>query len=139
LARIIDASVAVALFTHGERTVLATPIFASNVTLLAPDVLVAETTNALRTYQRIVKSSRDDVDAFLERLCERVRLVPSCELVRTALVIADDLNHPAYDAFYLALALRDGAQFVTFDDRLKRKVGGTKYESLVFKPRFPQE
>jgi predicted nucleic acid-binding protein len=132
LARIVDASVAVALFTQSERSAVATPLFASDATLLAPDVLVAETTNALRTYQQIVKGSPDVVAAFLDRMCQRVRLVPSRELVRTAFAIARELNHPAYDAFYLALALRDGAQFVTFDERLRRKVAGTKYESLVF-------
>jgi predicted nucleic acid-binding protein len=131
LARIVDASVAVALFTQSERSAIAAPLFAAGALLLAPDVLVAETTNALRTYQQLVKSSPDVVAAFLDRLCDRVRLVPSRELVRMAFTIARELNHPAYDAFYLALALRDDAQFVTFDERLRRKVAGTKYESLV--------
>ena len=134
MVRIIDASVAVAFFTQSERTALATPIFESEATLLAPDLLVSETTNALRTYQRVLQSSPDVVAAFLERICQDVFLVPSRELVRTAFVIACELNHAAYDAFYLALALREGAQFVTFDERLKRKVSGTKYASLIFNP-----
>jgi predicted nucleic acid-binding protein len=134
LARIIDASVAVALFAQSERTALATRIFESSETLLAPDVLVAETTNALRTYQRIAKSTPDVVVAFLDQVCDVVRIVPSRELVRTAFVIACELDHAAYDAFYLALALREGTQFLTFDERLRRKVSGTKYESLVLSP-----
>ena len=53
----------------------------------------------------------------------------SSALAREAYAIAIGLNRPPYDALYLALAKRDAAQIVTFDERLVRTVAGTKYES----------
>jgi predicted nucleic acid-binding protein len=36
--------------------------------------------------------------------------------------IAVELDHPAYDCLYLALALANGSDFVTADDRFLRMV-----------------
>lgn len=131
MERIIDASVAVALIVTGEHTAAATKMFSSGADLAAPDVLIAETANGLWNHRRTHTFSADVVREFLGRLCARVLIAPSSSLVREAFTISIELDQPVYDSFYLALALRKGARVETFDERLRRKVAGTKYESLV--------
>jgi predicted nucleic acid-binding protein len=131
MARIIDASAALALIIESARTQAVREIFSSEEELAAPDVLIADTINSIWNYRRTHPFSNETVGAFIKGLCAHVVIVPSSALVKEAYAIAIDLNHPAYDTFYLALALRDGAQVATFDERLRRKVAGTKYESLV--------
>jgi predicted nucleic acid-binding protein len=133
MARIIDATAAIALIVESGRTEIVREIFSSTAELAAPDVLIAETANAIWNYRRAYAFSAEAVGEFLEGLCENVAIVPSCALVKEAYAIAIELNHPAYDALYLALAKRDAAQIVTFDERLLRRVAGTKYESLVLR------
>jgi predicted nucleic acid-binding protein len=134
MARIIDASAAIALIVESGRSKTVREIFSSTAVLAAPDILIAETTNAIWNHRRNYTFSAQTVGAFLEGLCANVAIVPSSTLASEAYAIAIDLNHPAYDAFYLALAKRDAAQIVTFNERLVRKVAGTKYESLVLRP-----
>ncbi len=134
MARIIDASAAVALIVESARTQTVRDIFSSTAELAAPDILIAETTNAIWNHRRTFAFSADAVGEFLERLSANVAIVSSSALVREAYAIAIELNRPTYDALYLALAKRDAAQIVTFDERLVQKVAGTKYESLVLRP-----
>jgi predicted nucleic acid-binding protein len=134
MERIIDASAAIALIVESGRTADAVKIFASEAELLAPDVLIADITNGIWSHRRAVTISSEAVAAFIERLCTRVTIAPSVSLVREAFAISIELELPAYDTFYLALALRKSAQLATFDERLRQKVAGTKYESLVLNP-----
>jgi predicted nucleic acid-binding protein len=134
MARVIDASAAVALIVKSPRTQTVRDIFSSTTELAAPDILIAETANAIWNHRRTFAFTAEAVGEFLERLCATIAIVSSSTLVREAYAIAMELNHPAYDALYLALAKRDAAQIVTFDERLVRKVAGTKYESLVLRP-----
>ena len=134
MARVIDASAAVALIVKSPRTQTVRDIFSSTTELAAPDILIAETINAIWSHRRTFAFTAEAVGEFLERLSANIAIVSSSTLVREAYAIAMELNHPAYDAFYLALAKRDAAQIVTFDERLVRKVAGTKYESLVLRP-----
>ncbi len=134
MARIIDASAAIALIVESARTETVREIFSSTAELAAPDILIAETTNAIWNHRRNYAFSAQTVGAFLKGLCANVVIVSSSTLVTEAYQIAIELNHPPYDALYLALAKRDAAQIVTFDERLVRRVAGTKYESLVLRP-----
>jgi predicted nucleic acid-binding protein len=137
MARVIDASAAVALIVESPRTQTVRDIFSSTAELAAPDILIAETTNAIWNHRRTSAFTAEAVGEFLERLCANIAIVSSSTLVREAYAIAMELNHPVYDALYLALAKRDAAQIVTFDECLVRKVAGTKYESLVLRPSLP--
>jgi predicted nucleic acid-binding protein len=128
---IVDASVAVALFVEGERTATADRLFSAGSTLLAPDILIAEVANALWLYRRAAKRRDDSIGDFLDGLSNRIELVPSHSLAKDAFTIACDLDHPVYDAFYLALARAEKTHVVTFDDRLLRKLAGTRYASLA--------
>ena len=55
-------------------------------------------------------------------------LVAEIDLAKRASEISLDLEHPAYDCFYLALAEREDAMLVTADRRLVERVRGTRWE-----------
>ena len=48
-----------------------------------------------------------------------------------ALNLARELRHPAYDCFYLALAIERDLDLVTADARFVRAVSGTAYAARV--------
>lgn len=87
--------------------------------LLAPDLLFAEVGNILWK-----KQSRGEIDASAAQLGARwllqvpLRIHESSSLLADALALALRLKHPAYDCFYLALALRVDAPLMTADRRL---------------------
>ena len=45
--------------------------------------------------------------------------------------LAIELDHPAYDCIYLALALERGVPFVTADQRLLRRAAQSAYASSL--------
>jgi predicted nucleic acid-binding protein len=49
--------------------------------------------------------------------------LPTRSPLEAATRIAIELDHPAYDCVYLALAVESNCRFVTADERFPRKVG----------------
>jgi len=92
--------------------------------LVAPTLLYYEVTNALRRYAAIGWLSSADVEALLDiALRLDIELVGDSALHRRALQLAEILSLPAaYDAHYLALAERLGAEFWTADIHLVEAV-----------------
>jgi predicted nucleic acid-binding protein len=91
--------------------------------LSAPDFLLAECANAL--WKKVRKNEFTRGEALVAaRLLEssEVELVSTRALVQAATRIAIELNHPAYDCLYLALALAHHTDFATADDRFVRIV-----------------
>ena len=58
-------------------------------------------------------------------------LRPTASLARRALALAIELDHPVYDCFYLALAELEEDVLVTADDRLLRRLSGSRFEALA--------
>ncbi|HEY5047864.1 MAG TPA: type II toxin-antitoxin system VapC family toxin [Rhizomicrobium sp.] len=58
-------------------------------------------------------------------------IVPLRILAARAGEIAVELDHPVYDAFYIALAEQEHCVLVTADDRLFRKTRRTPFAKLV--------
>ena len=114
---VIDASVAAKWLAPEPDTPLAEALLADD--LIAPDLLYAEVANILWK-----KQLRGEMDAATVQIGARWLLqVPlqvhdSAGLLADALALALQLQHPAYDCFYLALALRVEAPLVTADRRL---------------------
>lgn len=87
--------------------------------LSAPDLLFAEVANVLWK-----KVSRREMDAATADAAVRwlrqvpLRVVDCGALMREATALSLRLDHPAYDCFYLALAMRGDGRLVTADRRL---------------------
>ncbi len=129
---VVDASVALKWFVSEPGTEAAAALLAGSEPLIAPQLVVGEICNATWKLWR-----RGAVAALqARRIAHRIartydRLVPLPGLAPRSAAIALDLDHPAYDCFYLALAERERTVVVTADRRLAAKVAQTPYACLV--------
>ena len=114
---VVDASVAAKWLAPEADSALAEALLDDD--LLAPDLLYAEVGNILWK-----KQMRGEMDAAAVPLAARwllqapLEVVDSASLLADALALALQLQHPAYDCFYLALAQRAEVPMVTADRRL---------------------
>jgi len=95
----------------------------SETKLIAPELLVAECANIL--WKKVRRNELSNEEALLAaRLLQsaEVELTPTRLLLEPATRIAIELDHPAYDCIYLALAAERDCPFVTADERLLRKL-----------------
>jgi predicted nucleic acid-binding protein len=129
---VVDASVALRWCFQLNGSDRAEELLRSNDHLIAPDLVIAEITNAawkLVIFDGVITESaqaavRDVAKAFED-------LVPTSVLKDRALAIAVELRHPAYDCFYLALAERSASPLVSADDRLIRRCANTPFAQLI--------
>lgn len=114
---VVDASVAAKWLAPEPDSPLAEALLDDE--LIMPDLLFAEVGNILWK-----KQLRGEMDAAAVQVGARWLLqVPmqvhdSASLLSDALALALQLQHPAYDCFYLALAQRADVPLVTADRRL---------------------
>jgi predicted nucleic acid-binding protein len=121
---VVDANVAVHWTITSPHTKSAEQLLRS-VPLIAPELIIAEVTNAfffnIRERSDRVQRALDGLD-FLPR--SFAELVPTVALRHRAMAYGLELDHPTYDCFYLALAESRRIQLVTTDERFIRKVAG---------------
>ncbi len=119
---VIDASVAVKWVVEEDGTAEALTL-RQRARLIAPDLLVAECANILWKKVRREELTRDEA-LLAARLLQSadVELLPTRSLLETATRIAIEVDHPAYDCLYLALAKENDCRFVTADERFLRKL-----------------
>ncbi len=92
----------------------------------APDLLHAELANILWKKVRRGEISEDEALAGLHVFAHAEFLLEKCEtLIRQALQLACQIDHPAYDCFYLCLAAKLDTVLVTADDRLLRRLAAS--------------
>lgn len=114
---VVDASVAAKWLAPEAGSPLAEALL--DDTLIVPDLLFAEVGNILWK-----KQQRGEIDAAVSLLSARwlmqvpMQVHDGAGLLADALLLAQRLQHPAYDCFYLALAQRVDAPLVTADRRL---------------------
>lgn len=129
---VVDASVAVRWTIDMPLSAEAEWMLRSGVPLIAPDFVIVEVTNALyfniRERTDRVQRALDGLE-FLPRWFSE--LVPAAGLRHRAMACAIELEHPAYDCFYMALAESRKCKFVTTDEEFIRKAGGTPYGMYV--------
>ena len=90
--------------------------------LVAPDLLFAECANIL--WKKVRRGEVTDEEAEIAaRTLEQadVTVVSARAYIVPATAIAIELDHPAFDGVYLAIAEELGLRLVTADDRLVRK------------------
>ncbi len=132
MAIVIDASVAVPWLIRSDFSAGAMRVFETNEDLIAPDLILAEITNAIWRLTNF-----GSVPAIIARnaLSQAPKyfaeLVSSAELQDRALDLAIDLQHPAYDGFYLALAELRNAKLVTADRCFARRCATTSLSHLI--------
>lgn len=119
---VIDASIAIKWVVQEDATELALAL-RQLAKLIAPDLLVPECANIL--WKKVQRKELSKEEALLAaRLLQgaEIELVPTRALMEAAARQAIELNHPAYDCIYLALAVENECRFVTADERLVTKI-----------------
>lgn len=126
---VVDASVAVKWLVREEGSEAAAGLLREGNRLHAPSLLYAEVANVLRTLQARDHLNDEDVREAIAALARAPLDVPCAmrDLMGAAVRMAADLQHPAYDCFYLALALREQWPMVTADRRFAAAVAAHPY------------
>jgi predicted nucleic acid-binding protein len=129
---VIDASVAVKWFVTEESSEKADEVSASDYSLLAPRLIMAEVANALarKAMQKLITP--------LEA-AEYVRTLPQFftglidieDLIEPALQNACSYMHPIYDFVYLEAARRRNTRMLTADQKFLARVKGTSLAKFV--------
>jgi predicted nucleic acid-binding protein len=129
---VVDASIALRWCFRLNGSDRAEDVLRADDHLIAPDLVIAEITNAAWKFV-IFDNVSADAARFATREVAKAfeELVPTNVLKDRALAIAIELRHPAYDCFYLALAERSAAPLITADNRLIRRCSGTSFGKLV--------
>lgn len=129
---VVDANVAVKWFIQQQGSDDARRVQIYRGPLIAPALLVSETTNGLwRHVQRgdvpasHVRTAVVGLPGWFSELVEDRLLAPA------AIDLATGLNYAPYDCFYLALSLARSAPLVTADKRLINRLAPTQYKSNV--------
>jgi predicted nucleic acid-binding protein len=118
---VVDASVALKWIFEEAGTSEAL-VLLKQVALAAPDLLIAECANAIWKKVRRGELGRDEALIAARVLgAAEIELLPTRSLIEQAVRLAIELNHPAYDCVYLALATANHWRFVTADEGIGRK------------------
>jgi predicted nucleic acid-binding protein len=121
-AHLVDASIAIKWIVEETGTAAALVLRQARH-IIAPELLLAECANIL--WKKVRRRELSKEEAILAaRLLQGadMEIVSTRSLLESATSIAIDLDHPAYDCVYIALAAARGCRFVTADDRLLRKL-----------------
>jgi predicted nucleic acid-binding protein len=119
---VVDASVALKWVIEEDRTPEALAL-RQRAKLIAPDLLAAECANVL--WKKVRRHELLKEEALLAaRLLQaaEIELLPTRYLFEAALRMSIEIDHPAYDCVYLAVAVENKCHFVTADERFVRKL-----------------
>lgn len=128
---VVDASVAIK-WVYSEDLSQQALAVRKRFHLVAPDLIVAEWSNILWKKVRRGEFGREEASLAAASLRHAgVELVPSIELSTGAIRLAIELDHPAYDCFYLELCRARGIGMVTADNRFARKIAAARSMSTL--------
>ncbi len=119
---VIDARIAIKWVVDEDGTSEAL-VIRQKAKLIAPELLIAECANIL--WKKVQRGELVKQEAHLAaRLLQgaEIELLPTRSLLEAATRMSIEIDHPAYDCLYLALALEKKCRFVTADERLLRKL-----------------
>lgn len=128
---VVDASVVVKWLVTEEWSEESSRLLDRGATLIAPALVFAETSNALWAMHRRGDISRDELAEATDVLKSAPVAVPVSmrRLAASAVRLAVDLGHPAYDCYYLALAMLEQHPVITADTRFYDRVREHPYLS----------
>jgi predicted nucleic acid-binding protein len=119
---VIDASIAVKWVVEEDGTPEALAL-RQKAKLIAPELLVAECANIL--WKKVKRGELLKEEALLAAgllQAAEFELLPTRNLFEPGLRVSIEIDHPAYDCLYLALAVENKCHFVTADERFLRKL-----------------
>ena len=122
---VLDASVAIKTILSEDDSGAAVAIF-RHVVCNAPDLIFSECANVVwKRFSRgeITRAFVDEASLLIESM--NLYIAPSRLLLRRAMSISVELDHPTYDCFYLALAEQERVPLVTADKKLRDRVAGS--------------
>ena len=125
-ACVIDASVAIKWVITEDGTEAANRLRWSGTAFHAPDLILAEAGNILWKKLRRDELTLAEADLAWDILrLARIRIHAMGRLASPALRMAAALDHPVYDALYLALARELDMPMLTADRRLVSKLAAS--------------
>lgn len=114
---VVDASVAIKWVVEEPGSTAAIQLFEHK--LVAPDLLISECADTLWKKVRRGNLTSTGAEIAASALVRaNVDLIPTRSLLPMCVTLAMELDHPAYDSIYLALAAKRGSRFITADERL---------------------
>ncbi len=126
---IVDASVAVKWLLREADTDAAVALVGTG-SISAPDLIHAEIANIV--WKHTLRGEVHDMERYLAKLNQILDHVTPCwELAVAATTLAVTLRRPAYDCFYLALAIAEASELVTADRRFVAACTGTPHARRV--------
>jgi predicted nucleic acid-binding protein len=129
---VVDASVAVKWYTPEIRHDEAKKLLDLTDTLIAPELIVSEVTNAAWAKARRGEITEDVAKLIAAWIGSGTpALRPAAKLNARALAIALILRHPVYDCLYLACAELESALPVTDDCRFLQILRTSKWRHLA--------
>ena len=132
MTSVFDASVAIKCYVNEAGSDEARAAAAGPDPLVAPDFILVEACNAAWKMVRKGEITVGHAERMLRAMPALFgRLVPAADIAPRALEIAQQLDHPAYDCMYLALAEAEDAVLVSADTRFLRRVRQTEWEVRV--------
>jgi len=127
---VIDASIAVKWVVEEDGTPEALAL-RQKAKLIAPELLVAECANIL--WKKVQRGELLKEEALLAaRLLQgaEIELLPTRALFEAATRMSIEIDYPAYDCLYLALAVEKECQLVSADERFLRKLHRGRQHTL---------
>lgn len=116
---VLDVSAAYALIVGKPGSESLNDQIGTAELVIAPDLFYAEATNTAWKYFRFGGLQNDEVIRLAERSIQLVDMIyPTENLWMDAIALAIDLKIPAYDCYYLALAINENASLLTLDKKL---------------------
>ena len=119
---VLDASAAIEVVLQRSKSAPLAALLEEADEVLAPDLIVPEIVNTMWKYHQFQNLSLSVCDRSIELSVGLLDvLVPCKELHREAFLLARTTRRSAYDMFYLALARREDAAFLTTDESLRKE------------------
>jgi predicted nucleic acid-binding protein len=123
---VLDASVVIKWFIPEDDRAAALALQSSGAGFAAPDLLFIESANILWKLVKRGEIERDRAAAIIDEIAAAPWIVHATRsLARDAIDLALASGISAYDASYVALAVRLDTICITADRRLVQKVAGT--------------
>lgn len=129
MTRLVDTSVVVKWFVAEDGQSEAEALIGES--LVAPDLLLAEVSNALWKKWRKAEIQIEQMHVALTAVDSFIEMLPSRPLADDALAIAVELRHPVYDCYYLAMCAAMELTLVTADRRLMRACNATRFQTML--------